>query len=201
MKLWVSFRQACVVGKSYLRRWWGGKHNLTRNTQLWEISFKKALEMQNIKNYEEASFYFVNALSFAPGDLGLIKGFVKLLNDWSEQSRINGDDLSTLQQLERAENFIINSVSFVTPDELPELLTILNEIKNIKDEFSKASPIEKDPREIEARKDLALYKKGEFDSSDQGTVAKLQNKLERLQLIQELINNTVDEDSTIRIQA
>ena len=111
------------------------------------------MEIQNIKNYEEASFYFVNALSFAPGDLGLIKGFVKLLNDWSQQSSINGDDLSSLQQLERAENFIINSVPFVSPNELPELLTILKETTNIKEEFSKVSPLEEDPREIEARKD------------------------------------------------
>ena len=166
--------------------------------ELWEKSFKKALEIQNKKDYEEASYYFVNALSFAPGNLVLIKGFTKLLNDWSQQYKINGDDLSAFQQLERAENFIVNSVPFVSPDELPELLNILKETKNIKEELSKESPIEEDPREIEARKDLALYKEGKFNSSDQGTAIELQQRLEKLQLVHELMNNTIDEDSIIK---
>ncbi len=164
--------------------------------ELWEISFKKAIEIQNTKNYEEASYYFVNALSFAPGNLALIKGFITLLSEWSSQFKIDGDDLSAFQQVERSENFIISSVPFVSPEDLPELLSVLKSIRKVKEEFSNETPIEKDPREVEAMKDLDLYKRGKLDTSTQGSFAAIQKNLERLQLVQELISNAIVEDNT-----
>jgi hypothetical protein len=157
--------------------------------ELWEISYNKALVLKKNQNYEESSYYFVNAIGYAPGQLVLIKGFTDLLIEWAQQLEHQGDEVTSFQQLDRAESFLVNAVPFVKPEDLPEILILLKSINQLKEDNSSTPPSEEDPCEAQANNDLALYKEGKFNSSDHGSSKEIQQRLEKLLVVQQLLSS------------
>ncbi len=153
----------------------------------WEDSFQQAIALRKQCRYEDATYYLVNALGTAPGQMSLIAEFTDLLRAWARQAKDQGDGGSAFQNLERAEGFLRDRLPFVASSDVPKLLQLIRDVIQERDTSFAAPPAEQDPRDVQARQDIAALSSGEFDLSDQGKALEIQRRIERLRGVLELL--------------
>lgn len=86
-------------------------------------SHERALNAQRNNDIELASMYFMNALSFSPGNINIIRDYVSMIIN-----RANEDTTLSYSTFEALDNFLNAQVMTVIPDDLPKILELRSEL-------------------------------------------------------------------------
>ena len=86
-------------------------------------SHERALNAQRNNDIELASMYFMNALSFSPGNINIIRDYVSMIIN-----RANEDTTLPYDTFDALDNFLNAQIMTVKPDDLPKIWELRSEL-------------------------------------------------------------------------
>ena len=93
-------------------------------------AYQRALDAAKNDDIELASMYFVNALSFSPGDIKIISDYVSLiLKRAKAESSISNETLNAL------DNFLNAQIMTVKPDNLPKIIELRAKVSDVREKI------------------------------------------------------------------
>jgi hypothetical protein len=92
---------------------------------------QRAIAEAEKQNMELSSMYFINALSFRPGDIGIITDYTNMILRFAlNDSSVPEDSLDAL------ENFLNAQIMSVKPDDLPKIVELTEKVSFVREEIS-----------------------------------------------------------------
>ena len=118
----------------------------------------RAKELTASGQYGEAVYYFTNALSHAPGDMGVIEAYTQaVLDSVTLATQAGSDTYEPLQQLDWLEAFLVDQTAQVPCEHVPTLLTHVQDVQIRRTALRHDAPVEVDPEADHAPADLLAH--------------------------------------------
>ena len=93
-------------------------------------AYEKALDAAKNQDVELASMYFINALSFKPGDIDIISNYVSLiLKRAKAETEISAETLNAL------DNFLNAQIMTVKPDEIKKIIDLRGKVSDTREKI------------------------------------------------------------------
>ena len=151
----------------------------------------RAKELTASGQYGEAVYYFTNALSHAPGDMGVIEAYTQaVLDSVTLATQAGSDTYEPLQQLDWLEAFLVDQTAQVPCEHVPTLLTHVQDVQIRRTALRHDAPVEVDPEAEAMAGRLKKLQNGKLKFTVPDKVEALR---ERLELLTELKDYAVSD--------
>jgi hypothetical protein len=92
---------------------------------------ERAIAEAGKQNMELSSMYFINALAFRPGDIGIITDYTDMILRFARN-----DPTAPADSLDALENFLGAQIMSVKPDDLPKIVELRDKVSSARGEIS-----------------------------------------------------------------
>jgi hypothetical protein len=141
----------------------------------------QAKQLTSEGQYGEAVYYFTNALSHAPGDMGVIDAYRQaVLETLAVATQADGDADERMQQLDWLEAFLLDQTAQVSCENVPALLAQVQDVHKRRAALQQAAPVQVDPETEAMAGRLTKLQKGKLKLSIPTKVEALQERIELL---------------------
>jgi hypothetical protein len=96
---------------------------------------ERAIAEAEKQNMELSSMYFINALSFSPGDIDIITDYTDMILRFAQN-----DPSVPADSLDALENFLNAQIMSVKPDDLPKIVELTEKVSSIRERISEENP-------------------------------------------------------------
>lgn len=151
----------------------------------WKKAYKIANDLSEQNKYKEASYYFINALAKAPGEIQIIKNYADTLFKLVTVSHCQGDIEEAFRQFEWLEMFLMDRLTFVRTEDVPQIIDLASNYAKNKTSLFPTPEDFADPEEKRLEEKLNQYKNNKLAEN---------TKLEEFEELREYLDTIEYED-------